>query len=247
MKDVYSILRRKFPENEYSLMKEVSDAAGFSRSRSADYIAVNLYPSRGLAINGIELKSFRGDWLNELKNPKKAENIFQYCDYFWLLTTDESIAKIEEIPVAWGWMNIKGERVYIKKQAPLLEPKPVSKGFMCAMLKRASSKEQFVHISAIEDKIEEARRKGLDENQRLITHLQNQVKEHKELVKSIEESSGIDLNSWHINREPKKIGEIIKLIESGGADKLKQDLINLKESADKTLQKINEGIELLNK
>src|SRR3990167_200745 len=93
---IWNILRKHFPENEYALMAEVRDRAGFHASRSADFIAVNLYPSRGLAVNGIELKSHRGDWLGELKNPKKAENIFQYCDHFWLLTADESVARIEE-------------------------------------------------------------------------------------------------------------------------------------------------------
>jgi hypothetical protein len=80
---VFEILRKRFPENEYALMAEVRDKAGFDASRSADYIAVNLWPSRGLSVNGIELKSFRSDWLSELRKPEKAEKIFQYCDYFW--------------------------------------------------------------------------------------------------------------------------------------------------------------------
>ena len=72
IKNIYSIIRKRYPENEFVLMEEVSDAAGFSRSRSADYIAVGLWPSRGLYINGIELKSFRSDWLSELKKTKES-------------------------------------------------------------------------------------------------------------------------------------------------------------------------------
>lgn len=155
VKNLWSILRAKYPENEYVLMEEVSNAAGFNRSNSADYIAVNLWPSRGLAINGIELKSFRSDWLRELKKPDKAESIFQYCDYFWLLTTDETIAKLEEIPVTWGWMTVKGCKIKVLKDAPKLTPAQLSKGFLISMLRRAADKTSFVHKDSIEDKIKQ--------------------------------------------------------------------------------------------
>ena len=53
-KDTWGILRGRFPENEFVLIQEVSDASGFSRSRSLDWMLINIWPSRGLAITGIE-------------------------------------------------------------------------------------------------------------------------------------------------------------------------------------------------
>jgi hypothetical protein len=155
--EIWELLQRKFPAQQYALMAEVRDAAGFSASRSADYMAMNLWPSRGLTVTGIELKSYRGDWLNELKNPKKAEAIFKYCDYFYLLTTDEKIANLSEIPDSWGWMCIKGKTLRTLKQAPKLNPTPLSRDIVATMLKRAIDKTEYVHINSIEDKIQAAR------------------------------------------------------------------------------------------
>lgn len=40
--DIYTLLRKKFPEREYALMEEVRDKAGFNASRSADFVLMNL-------------------------------------------------------------------------------------------------------------------------------------------------------------------------------------------------------------
>ncbi len=244
--DVYSILRRRYPEKEYALMAEVSDAAGFNRSRSADYIVVNLWPSRGLAINGIELKSFRGDWLSELKNPKKAENIFKYCDHFWLLTTDDTIAKIDEIPINWGWMVIKGEKIFIKKDAPKLEPTTLSKNFVVAMLKRACDKTSFVHINSIEDAIESAKDNEKRNSSSTITQLTKELKEITDNVRDFQNASGISLTHFYRwQTDAKKIGQRVKFIEEGGCEAIQKQLLGLEETAQIVLQNISRGLELL--
>jgi hypothetical protein len=241
-KSIWELLQKRYPSNEYALMAEVSDAAGFSRSRSADYIAVGLWPSRGLAVNGIELKSFRSDWLSELKNPQKAENIFQYCDYFWLLTTDETIAKIEEIPPSWGWLCIKGEKVFVKKEAPKLTPVQLSKHFIVAMLKRACDKNKFVHIDSIEDRIKEAKERGKEENKRALEHTQKELKEYREMVSDFESKSGVRINRWNDN---KKIGEAVRFIESGGTDSVIEQLKKLETTAEIVLKRIKGALESL--
>jgi len=244
-KDIWSILRKKYPEKEYALMSEVSDAAGFSRSRSADYMVVSLWPSRGLAINGIELKSFRSDWLNELKKPEKAENVFKYCDYFWLLTTDDTIAKIEEIPETWGWMYIKGEKIIIKKAAPKLTPLPINKHMLCTMLKRAQDKTQFIHRDSIATEIEAAKQSVKDSNKNNQEYLQSQLKEKNRQITEFYEASGIDIrgNGWMSST--KKVGAAVKFIENGGAAAMKQELIKLEESAKLILENISKGIKSL--
>lgn len=238
----FDILRKRYPESQYALMAEVSDAAGFNRSRSADYIAVGLWPSRGLFIEGIELKSFRNDWLSELKNPKKAENIFKYCDFFWLLTSDETIAKTEEIPVNWGWLCIKGQRIIMKKQAPKLNSEPVSKNFLAAMLKRACNKENFVHINSIEERITRAYDLAKTENKRSIERCESLMEEMRDRINIFESTSGIKIGP---NRDPKKIGEAVKFISEGGAESIKKDLNRLKQSTEYILSHITKSLENL--
>lgn len=244
-KDIWSLLRKRYPEDQYALMAEVRDKAGHYASRSADFIAVGLWPSRGLAINGIELKSFRSDWLNELKRPAKAENIYQYCDYFWLLTADDTIAKIEEIPQTWGWLVINGSRIIQKKDAPKLEPKPVSKHFMAAMLKRASSKYGWIHKDSIKVEIDAAYERGKTEDQTASINVQRDLDALRNSVKEFTDASGIKLpdRSWW--EESKNIGSAVKFIKDGGSEKLKKELLNLQSSAKDILENITKGIKAL--
>lgn len=244
-KDIYSILRRKFPESEYALMEEVSDAAGFYRSRSADYILMNLWPSRGLSLSGIEQKVSRSDWLSELKKPHKAENIYQYCDYFWLLTGNEDVAKLEEIPETWGWMCIKGAKIFIKKDAPKLTPIPITKHFLAAMLKRASSKQGFTRTSEIEDKINAAREDGKEREEKNAIHLRKRYDELKDNVEKYKNSTGIDLSADRWGDKIENIGAAVNFISKGGADAMEKRLIELQSAAEKCLSGIKAGIETI--
>ena len=244
IKNLWSILRGKYPENEYVLMEEVSNAAGFNRSNSADFIAVNLWPSRGLAINGIELKSFRSDWLRELKKPDKAESIFQYCDYFWLLTTDDTIAKLEEIPVTWGWMCVKGCKIKVLKDAPKLTPAQLSKGFLISMLRRAADKSSFVHKDSIQDKINEAKEIVAQQKDRDREIQLKRAVQLNKIVTEFEEHSGLRFGTWG-GYEPKKIGSAVKFINENGTEGIKKDLEQLEITATNICNKIKQVLEAL--
>lgn len=222
---VWPFLEKRFPAGQYALLQEVSDAAGFGRSRSADGIAMSLWPSRGLGIEGIEIKSFRGDWLRELKQPEKAENIFKYCDKWWLVTADDTVAKLEEIPVTWGWMTVKGKQMRTVKEAPQLKPVPIDKSFIAAMMKRATK--GMIPIGSINDKIEEAKKSG-EESARYsegheLKRLREEVSDYQKMIARFEETSGIKFGRWD---NPKKIGEAVKFIIDGGLPSM---LLSLKQ------------------
>lgn len=253
MSKIWEILRKRYPANEYALMAEVRDASGFNASRSADFILMNLWPSRGLHLSGFELKSSRSDWLRELKRPDKAENIFQYCDYFWLLTDEldefgkkDAIAKMDEIPQKWGWMAIKGGKVHIMKDAPKLEPKPLSRSFLGAMLKRACDKTDFVHISSIQDKIQAARESGVEDSKRSMEELAKTLAEANKIMQEFYQSSGIDLRGfyrWQTN--PKKMGEAVKFLDNGGTEGVKKNLLHLKTTAEQILRDLTTNLSVL--
>lgn len=241
--DVYGLLQKKFPSNEYALMQEVSDAAGFNRSRSADYIIMNLWPSRGLHLTGIELKSYRGDWLSELKKPQKAENIFKYCDYFVLLTTDETIAKIEEIPVTWGWWVIKGTKIIVRKEAPKLIPEQISRNFLAAMLKRACSRDKLVHIDSIQDTINSAvesykNSRGNDEG-----YFKKEYDKLRLNVSDFERQTGFNLKSYgSYIASHKEVGEAVRFVVNNKHENIVKQLQALEPTAKKLLDRISEGL-----
>ncbi len=252
LENITELVRSKFPANMYALLEEVSDKAGYERSRSADYVAVNFWPSRGLTITGIELKSFRNDWLNEFKNPKKAEAIFKHCDYFYLLTTDDKIANLSEIPETWGWLCVKGKRIVEMKPAPKLDhPRDVSRTFVCALLKRAT--QGMIHHSQIKTEIEQRVTIGVEsyKNGRVeLERLRKEAKEAKDIIKEFENGSGIQLKSWRAWDKPEEIGKVVKFVIDGGADKFSYNLLDLHNRADKILADIKthvEGITVIKK
>lgn len=175
---------------------------------------VNLWNSRGLSITGIEKKSYRNDWQRELKNPQKQEAHYKYCDYFYLLTDKENVAKIEEIPATWGWYHIN-EKGILKtmKAAPKLKSIPVDRPLLCCMLRRAADKKGFVRIDSIEDVVKERVEKVRAD----VTYgVQEKAKSYdslRALVDEFDKASGLKLDDyWFRKTYVKEMGEAVKVL-----------------------------------
>src|SRR3546814_5630469 len=85
---VREALRKAFPAGEYALFFEVAAGTGATgQRRKADAVAVGCWPSRGMLIEGMEIKVGRGGWLREQRRPGKAEGIARYFDKWRLVTT----------------------------------------------------------------------------------------------------------------------------------------------------------------
>lgn len=241
------VLRYKFPENEYVLIEEVSDASGFSRSRSLDYMLINLWNSRGLAVTGIEQKSNRGDWLKELKNPQKQENHFKYCDYFYLLTDKEGIAKVDEIPPTWGWYHINEKQILKTiKTAPKLESLPVNRSLMCAMLRRAACKEKYVHEDSIKSKIAEEAAKLKGERNYTLENKAKSFDDLKATVDAFEQASGIKIRDYY--HTSKQLGEAVRLVLDHGIKNYKSSVSRIvlqMKNMYEAMQIVNDKVQLI--
>lgn len=84
------------------LAPRVKSAAGFEAKRTIDAISMGLYESKGMLIEGYEIKVSRSDWLRELKNPAKSAEFMRLVDRFWLVVANDSIVKDGELPDGWG-------------------------------------------------------------------------------------------------------------------------------------------------
>jgi hypothetical protein len=131
-------LEKRYCAPEWCLMHEVANGTGFSGKRYADCVAMNLFPSRGLAIHGLEIKVSRSDLTNELKNPDKADEIAQYCD-LWYVVVPKGLADGLELPLPWGLIELH-ENGFLreKKKAQKLDAKPLTRTFIAALARRIS-------------------------------------------------------------------------------------------------------------
>lgn len=140
---VFRLLERRYPESQYAIFSQVADETGARQSRWADAIAFGLWPSRGLEIEGFEIKVSRSDWLSELKDPSKSSAIQRYCHRWWIVAGSRKIIKPEEIPKSWGLLIPRGnDMLEAKVPAPLLTPKKISRKFCAAVMRRAAEGHQ---------------------------------------------------------------------------------------------------------
>lgn len=199
--DVKAALRAKYKTTEYALMWEVGNTTGASVRRHADAVVMNLWPSRGLLIEGIEIKVSRSDWRRELDNPEKAEAIAKYCDLWWVVAP-KGIVQPHEIPAMWGYMEVSDKgAIRVVKQAPKKDPEPLSRGFVAAMLRRSSEADASeVHalverqIAAERERINKQIEDGIQRRTQSFAKLEAKLAKLKE--------AGIDLmNQWESSDE----------------------------------------------
>lgn len=211
---VFTALRERYPAREYALLEQVRNGTGYSRiTRTADAIALSLWPSRGLMLHGFELKRYRGDWKREKDAPEKAEAIARFCDFWWLVVTDARIVQPGELPPTWGLLapNEDATRLVVVSEAMKMEPQPWSRAFMAAVLRNAA--DASVPTSVVEQCVMDAERKGFERGKGLApaTDTERQLKrlaELEERISAFTRASGINLN--YVNA--KAIGEAAHIV-----------------------------------
>lgn len=100
--------------------EHVRSDAGFWAARTADFIAVDMYPGTGNAIHGHEVKVSRSDWLSELRQPEKSLPFRELVDHWWLVVPDAAMVHADELPPDWGLMVLSGGGLRAKVRAKRL-------------------------------------------------------------------------------------------------------------------------------
>lgn len=225
-----ALLRRKFPQDQFAMLHEVRDAAGFGASRSIDVLMVGLWPSRGCQIEGMELKVSRSDWLRELKKPAKAEAFVPYCDRWWIVASNKDIVRESELPPTWGLMIQRGQGIGIVKPAPQLKPEPVDRSLLAAILKRATNTllDSPEVVALIDSKVKAAKDLFRSDKQYELHRAQNALDQLQKKLKAFEDASGISVDApWSGER----IGQAVKAVISGDHIFRMQQLAEMKRQA----------------
>lgn len=117
-----------------------SDATGRCTGplRTADFLAIDTWESKGQRIHGHEVKVSRSDWLHELADPSKAEAFKRYVHHWWLVVPDAKIVRPGELPEGWGVLALRGGRLHAVHRAPLLTPEPMPTPMWIGLMRAAS-------------------------------------------------------------------------------------------------------------
>jgi hypothetical protein len=177
--DVRACIQRHYGSGgeQYAVLFEVRNGTAWVANRSVDAVVMGLWPSLGMHLSGMEIKVDRYDWLRELRDPKKASDVFEYFDKWWLVAPAD-VAKMEEIPEPWGWL-VPENGTLRKARDAALNPnvKPVDRHFLGALLRRVAKTDDVFVQKAVQDALREQHRTHEAEIEKLAMSRMGNLKE----------------------------------------------------------------------
>ena len=212
--DICIKIRAAFPQPEWATLFGVRDSTGWAgEGRIADAMAFGTWPSRGFKIIGFECKSYRSDWMHELKNPEKAESIAKYCDEWYVVAT-EDVVNLDEVPKSWGWYvpADKGLKI-IKHPIEPFMPKPIDKIFLMSLVRNIS--QTYIPEKHLNDLAEEKLKKAMEtmkeSAERDAKYLREDFDDLRQRVDNFQKESGIEIGSkW--GYDSGQVGALVKTI-----------------------------------
>jgi hypothetical protein len=216
--ELRSMLIARYSGEEWAFFQEVRDATGYSASRSCDAMAFNLWPSKGLEIHGFEIKASRPDWLNELKDPDKADAFKKYCDRWWLVGPRDIIKK-GELPPDWGFMWPRAGSLAVSRGAPKLKPEPIDRDMMMSIVRQVRNMSiNNAEKAAIRLEAEQNAKKKIKELKKRFELAERlDYKRLKSSVENFENASGIKITDYN----GKRLGKLVDVVS-----KINTDIIN---------------------
>jgi hypothetical protein len=196
---------KRWPWPSYAVLREVTDGTGANMRRRADAIVVGLWPSRGLLVEGIEVKMYRGDLRRELENPAKADAWVNFCDRWWLVCGPGVVRDDDPIPALWGVLELKGGVLVQRKEAPALERQQWSPTRLASVVRRAHESAQAEYQRGLQDGQERAKTNQEElyiklfqagEELRKLHYVASDAARTRDSIRRLEEHTGLQL--WQL-------------------------------------------------
>lgn len=189
-RDVVESIRRSFGSDRgYVTIPEVQ--VGQS-GRRCDVVALQMYRSRGIHLHGFEVKVDRRDWLRELKDAAKADELARYCLY-WTVVAPPGIIDVTEVPGPWGYSECRGSdgKLFVVRKPPE-NPEVVTVGLATAarLISRAIEGARMPGEDMLRAAREGEYQRGFDDGKRQTGSVAARDRERLELLSSIERANG---------------------------------------------------------
>lgn len=219
---VFAALRNTFERPAYAVLPGVANGTGNAKTRTIDAVFMSLWPSRGLALHGVEIKVSRGDFTREIADPAKQEDHFKYLDHFWLAVGDEAIVRDGELPATWGLLVPARTKLKIIKQAPALKPEAMPRSMLAAILRRADEHLHSADLRAeIKKEVEAATGEELEKlrEDSKAYRRQKMMMRHATMIDRFSQRSGVRFEDWN-DAAIDRAADVVKAIGAGGLDRL---------------------------
>lgn len=245
-----SLLLHRYPMPEWATFLEVQGMPSHDgKVHFADCLAFNMFNSRGFMIIGFEIKASRADWLNELKNGSKADYFVGQCDEWYIVEAKEGIVKHEELPIGWGLLSHKNDKLRIKVHSKLDHKGQMpSREFFIRAIQKCYDKHN--PESLIWEAEQRGMKKGREES------IEREIQDYRKKAELIKKMCDMGLHLWEYDkREMDELLMAISLIQklkSGGWNMLSEleyvenqctRIINMKKECEEKIKKISRSLD----
>lgn len=250
--DVMQLLRTRFEMPEYALLENVANGVGLKangRRRFADALAIEQFGRAGHHLHGFEVKVSRADWLRELKDDSKADSVFRYCDFWWVVVGDPAIVKDDELPDGWGLLYARGNALVAKAEPRRQRDVVVhDRAFVAAIFRRA--REQQLDKKILNAEVSKAVNAEREFQQRLAENARKNLQDRYDaLAKGIAEfeaATGLKISdTWRYSyQSPGDLGRAVQLVLSGEAQirHVAADLQRLRQQTGFIIHRIDDAL-----
>lgn len=226
---ILEALGATYESDAYAFLSQLRNGTGYDKSaRTADAIAMCLWPSRGLEIEGYEIKVSKSDWKAELAEPSKADEFFKYCDRWWLITPKDLI-DVKELPIGWGLKEFDGTKIKIKVQAERNKKPLAPDRLLLGSILRNFCK-NTVARDAIKSLLHAEYEKGEKHATSNLSYQERELRKLHEKVHIFEKETGLSFEDWKY--DAKKLGVAVRQVLEGRHVTAKEKLLKLKEKAE---------------
>jgi hypothetical protein len=245
---VYQLLKVRYPIPSWALLPQVGNTTGSGVGRWADAVAMSCWPSLGLKFIGFEIKVSRGDWLGEIRNGEKSNAIFKFCDYWYIVVSEESIVQPGELPPTWGLLAAKGGRLHCITEAPMLQPQEFTKGFVASILRNT------VECATPEARLKAEYERGLEEGRKDGQEsgsygMQSLQEKHDRLLQTLtifEKKTGLKWpyhEYWKSDEDAKLFSEAVKLVMHTDRHRALKEILSLKDKMAEVMKLIDQAVD----
>lgn len=209
------LANRYWDKRQWVFLTQVRSSTG-TADRVADAMAFNMYGSTGFEILGFEIKVSRADFLSELKDMSKSNELMSYCDKWFLVVPDANIVKEGELPKNWGLLVLQEDKLVLKVKAINQHTVPMPLHFVASLLRRSNDEiakieSQCVKREDIKKEIEEARSKGYEEGRGYNgKRTEESLKNLRDQVIAFEQATGLSFTEWRGKEYTKTLGVYVK-------------------------------------
>lgn len=227
-------LQERFCGPQYAFLPAVRDRTGMGACRTADAMAMSLWPSRGLELFGFEVKTSRGDWLRELREPEKSDELVGYCDRWYVVVSEKAIIGNGELPSTWGLMVPRGKQIIVDVEAPKLDPSPLDRSFVAALLRRANAVcPNTLAITAAVKRNNDECLKHFEEQRKFDRKNDAEDLQHlRTAVAEFEAKSGVHISQWGAG----DIGEAVRLVTEGRLGDIRREFRQIRSIAERVVK-----------